>query len=180
MQCIIKFIIIIIIITYLLTYLITSCSRILLEKLTGSQLIKKFPAFYGTAFTSVHHLSYPEPARSSLSLLHPTTWRSILILSSYLLIGLPSGLFHSGFRTKTLCTSLLSHIRATCPANNNNNNNNNNNKLWRKLNIVLNDKQNICPVSRFKGSPERYIYFKIIHLAKLRSHFEICLLRHLL
>ena len=52
--------------------------------------------------------------------------------------------------------------------------------MWRNLNIVLNDKQNICPVFRFKWSPERYIYFKIIHLSHLRSHFEICVLRHVL
>jgi hypothetical protein len=44
------------------TYLFTPCSRVLLEKLTGSQLVKKFPAFYGTrrffnAFTSALHLS---------------------------------------------------------------------------------------------------------------------------
>ena len=43
---------------YLLTYLLTPCSRVLLEKLTSPQLVKKFPAFYGTfrfitAFTSV-------------------------------------------------------------------------------------------------------------------------------
>ena len=48
--------------TYLLTHLITPHSRVLLEKLTGSQLVKKFPAFYGTrrfitAFTSARHLS---------------------------------------------------------------------------------------------------------------------------
>ena len=48
--------------TYLLSYLLTSRSRVLLEKLTGSQTVKKFPAFYGTrrfitAFTSVRHLS---------------------------------------------------------------------------------------------------------------------------
>jgi hypothetical protein len=29
-------------------YLLDTCSRVLLEKLTGLQLIKKFPAFYGT------------------------------------------------------------------------------------------------------------------------------------
>jgi hypothetical protein len=29
-------------------YLLTPCSRVLLEKLTVSQLIKKFPASYGT------------------------------------------------------------------------------------------------------------------------------------
>ena len=45
-----------------------------------------------------------------------TSWRSILILSSNLGLGLPSGLFPSGFPTKTLYTPLLSPIRATCPA----------------------------------------------------------------
>jgi hypothetical protein len=43
-----------------LPYLIRS--RVLLEKLTGSQLVKKFPEFYGTrkfitAFTHARHLS---------------------------------------------------------------------------------------------------------------------------
>jgi len=41
---------------------LTPCTRILLEKVTGSQLVKKFPTFYGTrrfitAFTSSRHLS---------------------------------------------------------------------------------------------------------------------------
>jgi hypothetical protein len=44
-----------------LTYLLTLWSRVLLEKLTGLQLVKKFPAFYGTqrfitALTSACHL----------------------------------------------------------------------------------------------------------------------------
>jgi hypothetical protein len=50
--------------TYLLylLYLLTPQSRVVLEKLTGSQLVKKFPAFYGTrkfitAFTSARQLS---------------------------------------------------------------------------------------------------------------------------
>jgi hypothetical protein len=50
--------------THLLTYLLTPYNRVLLEKLTGFQLVKIFPAFYGTrwfitAFTS----AYPEPDR---------------------------------------------------------------------------------------------------------------------
>jgi len=46
---------------YLLTYLLTQLSTVLLQKLTGSQLVKKLPAYYGTrrfitAFTSAHHV----------------------------------------------------------------------------------------------------------------------------
>jgi hypothetical protein len=47
---------------------------------------------------------------------HPTSWRSILIFSFHLCLGLASGLFHSGFPTKTLYTPWLSPIGATCPA----------------------------------------------------------------
>ena len=46
---------------------------------------------------------------------HPTSCRSILILSSHLSLGFPSGLFPSGFPTRTLNTLFLSPIRATCP-----------------------------------------------------------------
>ena len=97
----------------LLTYLFTfSMSRVLLEKLTGSQLFNKFPAFYGTEGSLPHSpvpatCPYPQPVRSSPYPLHPTSWRSILILSSHLRLGLPSGIFHSAFPTKTLYTPLL-------------------------------------------------------------------------
>jgi len=47
---------------HLLLYLLTPWSRVLFEKPTGFQQVKKFPAFYGTrtfitAFTSARHLS---------------------------------------------------------------------------------------------------------------------------
>jgi len=50
------------------TYLLTPWSRVL-EKLTGLQLVKKFPAFYGTrkfitAFTSARHLSLLDPVQT--------------------------------------------------------------------------------------------------------------------
>ena len=58
---------------------------------------------------------YPEPHQSSPCPPHPTSWISIIILSTHLRLGLPSGLFPSGFPTKTLYTTHLTPIRATCP-----------------------------------------------------------------
>jgi len=80
---------------YLTINLLTPWYRVLLEKLTGLQLVKKFPAFHGirrfiTALTSVPHLSlsWANPIQSIYP--HPTSWRSILILSTHLRLGLPS------------------------------------------------------------------------------------------
>jgi len=51
-----------VLLTYLLTYLLTPWNRVHIEKLTFSQQVKKFPAFYGTqkfiaASTIARHLS---------------------------------------------------------------------------------------------------------------------------
>ena len=76
--------------TYLLTYLLTPWSRALLEKLTVSQLVKIFPALYGTqrfitGFTISRHLSLswatpiqsmPHPShflKIRLNIIHPST-----------------------------------------------------------------------------------------------------------
>ena len=75
--------------THILTYLLTTWSRVL-QKLTGPQLDKKFPHFMEPD-GSLPHLQvpttcpYPEPAWSSLIPPHPTSWKSIFILSSHLL-----------------------------------------------------------------------------------------------
>jgi len=76
---------------YILTYLLTPWCRVLLEKLTGLQLVKKFSAFQGTrrfitALTSVRHLflSWASPIQSIYQ--HPTSWSSILNIYIYMYI----------------------------------------------------------------------------------------------
>ena len=97
--------------------LLTLWGRVLLEKLNGSQIVKKFPTFYRTqrfitALTSARHLYLSIQSMPR----HPTSWRSILILTSHLCLGLPSGLSPSDFPAKTLYATLLAPICATCPA----------------------------------------------------------------
>jgi hypothetical protein len=60
----------------------------------------------------VHILSQLNPVHTP----HPTSWRSVLILSSHLRLGLPSGRLPSGLPTKILYAPRFSRIHATCPA----------------------------------------------------------------
>jgi hypothetical protein len=60
----------------------------------------------------VHKSPLLAPIPSQINPVHiPITYlkKTILILSSHLRLGLPSGLFTSGFRLILLCKSLLSH-----------------------------------------------------------------------
>ena len=106
---------------YILTYLLTPWSRVVFEKLTGSAASQEIPLIFGTRRfltvpTSARHLSLSWANSMQSPQLPPTSWRSILILSSHLRLGLPNGLFPSGFPIRTLCTPLPSPIRTTCPA----------------------------------------------------------------
>jgi len=67
--------------------LLTPWNRVLLEKITSFQLVKKFPALYETqmfitAFTSACRLSLSWASSIQSIPPQPTTWRSILILLS--------------------------------------------------------------------------------------------------
>ena len=92
-------------------------SRVLPEKLTGPELVKKLPALYGTRHSKPSATCPLAWARSAQSMPpHPTSWRLIWISSSHLGMGLPSGLLPLGFSTETVYAHFLSHIRATRPA----------------------------------------------------------------
>jgi hypothetical protein len=101
-------------------YLLAPCSRTLHEKLTGFQILKKFPAFYVTrrfitAFTSAAICPYPEPHQSS-------PCPPFYFLKIHLNIILPSTpessqrSLPSVFPTKPLYTLQLFPIRSTRPA----------------------------------------------------------------
>ena len=101
---------------YLLTYLLTPWCRVRLEKLTGLELVKKLPAFHETrrfitALTSVRHLSlsWASPIQSIYP--HPTSWRSILILSTHLRLGIPSGSFPPVSPPRPYTPPLITHTR---------------------------------------------------------------------
>jgi hypothetical protein len=80
--------------------------------------VKKFPAFNGTrkfitVCTTASHLSVSWSRSAQPRTLSTDFLRSILILFSDLHLDLPSGLFPSGFRTRSMYTPSFP-MRATC------------------------------------------------------------------
>jgi hypothetical protein len=87
------------------------------RKLTDSQLVKKFPTFYGTQGSLPHSQEpatcpYPEPDQFSPC---PPSY-FLKIHFNVILLDLPSSLFPSGFPTQIFYAPLLSLIHATYPA----------------------------------------------------------------
>jgi hypothetical protein len=101
-----------------LAYSVEQISSWEADRLSASQEI---PEFYGAPkfHYRIHKCPPPAPILSQLFTFHTPTshfLKIILILSSHLCLGFPSGLFPSGFPIKTLSMPLLSPIHATSPA----------------------------------------------------------------
>jgi len=68
-----------------------------------------------TVFTKACHLPLPWVRQTQSTFSYPISFRFILIVSSHLHLGLPSGFFLSDFPTTTLYAFLLFPTHATCP-----------------------------------------------------------------
>jgi len=97
---------------------IMPCCRIFLEKLIVTQLVNKFPAFYGTLrfitmFTRDRQWSLSSAiCIQSIPITFLLKIHSNSVLSSHLRLALPSGLLPSDFPTNVFYEYLTSSVRA--------------------------------------------------------------------
>ena len=94
--------------TYLLNYSIQHSPSWEANQFLASQEISYIlwnPKFIA-ALTRARHLSLSWASSIQSIPPHPTSWRSIFMLSSHLRLGLPSGLFPSDFPPPKPCTRL--------------------------------------------------------------------------
>jgi hypothetical protein len=100
-----------------LTYLLTPRSRAVLEKLTGLQLVKKFPTFYGNPMVHyrIHNFPQTDPILSKLDPVHFLNIH-LNIIFPYTPLVSQVAYFPQVSPPKTLYTKLLPPIRSTCTA----------------------------------------------------------------
>ena len=92
----------------MLTYLLTPWCRVLLGKLTGLQLVQELPRI--SRNPKVHYRTHKRsPPFSILGQPNPVHKPTSHLLEIHLRLGLPSGIFPSGFPTKTLYTPPSPH-----------------------------------------------------------------------
>jgi hypothetical protein len=86
---------------------LTVWNGVLLEKLTVTQLVNKYPVFYGlrifiAVFTRTRHWTLSWARWIQSTPFHLISVRSILMSSSHLRLDLAGGFFTAGFPTETL------------------------------------------------------------------------------
>jgi hypothetical protein len=95
-------------------------NRVILQKVTADQLIKKLPCLLWNP--KIHYYvektptmgPYPEQKKQT-HILKPISFRSLSILCSYLYLGLPNSLFPSSLPTKMMYAFLTSFMCDRCP-----------------------------------------------------------------
>jgi hypothetical protein len=93
-------------------------NRVIIKKLTVAQLVKKLPNFHEartfiTVYTTSRHCTLHWISWIQFKTYHPTALKLISILSSYLCLCFPNGLFPSNFPTEILNTFLISPMLAS-------------------------------------------------------------------